>query len=321
LAYPAQEILQVRSAIGFKEWKQGEHWHLDESRTVLEWIGEPPVPAISMDQLYPPAGSPNSYKHRVGNPEHNLLYAPGKWFHERNIEITYRRQDSDRLGNLKTPRQLEKTLDKLRRKSRLVLAVSGDSISTGLDASATTLTIPNQSGYPELVAAQLTRDFGAPIELVNRSVAGWSIANGVEDLDKLLDSKPDVMIVAYGMNDVGRRDPDWFAKQARLLQERAKARLPELEILWVAPMLGNREWVHTPREMFFAYRDAMQGVVQDGESLVDLTEIWQQLLERKHDLDLTGNGLNHPNDFGHRLYAQAILESLSRRIEEDRAGR
>ena len=321
LAYPAQEILQVRSAIGFKEWKQGEHWHLDESRTVLEWIGEPPVPAISMDQLYPPAGSPNSYKHRVGSPEHNLLYAPGKWFHERNIEITYRRQDSDRLGNLKTPRQLEKTLDKLRRKSRLVLAVSGDSISTGLDASATTLTIPNQSGYPELVAAQLTRDFGAPIELVNRSVAGWSIANGVEDLDKLLDSKPDVMIVAYGMNDVGRRDPDWFAKQARLLQERAKARLPELEILWVAPMLGNREWVHTPREMFFAYRDALQGVVQDGESLVDLTEIWQQLLERKHDLDLTGNGLNHPNDFGHRLYAQAILESLSRRIEEDRAGR
>lgn len=147
---------------------------------------------------------------------------PGKWFHERNIEITYRRQTFDRIENLKSPRQLEKTLDKLRRKSRVVLAVSGDSISTGLDASATTLTIPNQSGYPELVAAQLTRDFGTQIELVNRSVAGWSIANGVEDLDKLLESKPDVMIVAYGMNDVGRRDPVWFAKQARLLQERAR---------------------------------------------------------------------------------------------------
>jgi hypothetical protein len=96
--------------------------------------------------------------------------------------------------------------------------------------------------------------------------------------------------------------------------------MPELEILWVAPMLGNREWIHTPREMFFAYRDALRGVVQDGESLVDLTEIWQQLLERKHDLDLTGNGLNHPNDFGHRLYAQAILENLSRAIQESKAG-
>jgi hypothetical protein len=29
-------------------------------------------------------------------------------------------------------------------------------------------------------------------------------------------------------------------------------------------------------------------------------------------LDLTGNGLNHPNDFGHRLYAQAILEYLKK---------
>jgi hypothetical protein len=26
--------------------------------------------------------------------------------------------------------------------------------------------------------------------------------------------------------------------------------------------------------------------------------------------DLTGNGLNHPNDHGHRLYAQGILEAL-----------
>ena len=34
------------------------------------------------------------------------------------------------------------------------------------------------------------------------------------------------------------------------------------------------------------------------------------MLKNKHDLDLTGNGLNHPNDFGHRLYAQAILAAL-----------
>lgn len=317
-AFPAQEILQVRTAMGGVEFKQGEHWQLDATGTVLQWNGAPQIASISLDELYPPAGSPNSYKHRTGNPEQNLLYAPGKWFHERNLEVTYRRLDHDVNTVAKTPRQLEKTLEKLRRKSKLVLAVSGDSISTGLDASATTLIVPNQSGYPELVAAQLTKDFGAPIELVNRSVAGWSIANGVEDLDRLLASNPDLLIVAYGMNDVGRRDPQWFAKQARTLQERAKARLPELEILWVAPMLGNREWIHTPREMFFAYRDALQGVVQDGESLVDLSEVWQVLLERKHDLDLTGNGLNHPNDFGHRLYAQAILESLSRLPEKAR---
>ncbi|MCA9034833.1 MAG: alpha/beta hydrolase [Planctomycetaceae bacterium] len=33
------------------------------------------------------------------------------------------------------------------------------------------------------------------------------------------------------------------------------------------------------------------------------------MLKRKSDHDLTGNGVNHPNDFGHRIYAQ-VLSSL-----------
>ena len=312
LAFPAEEILQVRTALGLESFQEGTHWTLDPTKSVLQWVGQPPVRTIGLDQLFLPAGSPNSYKHRTGNPEENLLYAPGKWFHERNIEITYRRADSIAIPTGTSPKSLEKTLRKLRAKSNVVIGVSGDSISTGLDASATTLTEPNQPGYPDLVAAQLVHDFDCPIDLVNRSVAGWSIANGLADLEKLLESKPDLLIVAYGMNDVGRRDPVWFAEQARKLQVRAKELLPELEILWVAPMLGNREWIHTPREMFFVYRDALRGVVQEGESLADLTEVWDILLQRKHDLDLTGNGLNHPNDFGHRLYAQAILECLNK---------
>jgi lysophospholipase L1-like esterase len=311
LAFPAKEVFQVRSALGFEDYKEGTHWRLDATGSIIEWLVDTSVSPIAKDQLYLPAGSPNSYKHRVGKPEENLLYAPGKWFHERNIEITYRRADVDSMVVAKRPKLLERFLKKLQQKDNVVIAVSGDSISTGLDASATTATPPNQPGYPDLFAAQLTKDFGGPVQLVNRSVAGWSIANGVEDLGNVLESKPDLLIVAYGMNDVGRRDPAWFAQQARDIQRRAKERLPEIEILWIAPMLGNREWIHTPRDMFFAYRDALQGVAGDSDTLVDLTEVWEILLQRKHDLDLTGNGLNHPNDFGHRLYAQAILEACT----------
>jgi hypothetical protein len=32
--------------------------------------------------------------------------------------------------------------------------------------------------------------------------------------------------------------------------------------------------------------------------------------ESRHFVDVTGNGVNHPNDYGHRLYAQAILALL-----------
>jgi hypothetical protein len=47
-----------------------------------------------------------------------------------------------------------------------------------------------------------------------------------------------------------------------------------------------------------------------GAALADLTSLWADLLDRKSVHDLTGNGINHPNDFGHRLYAQTILGLL-----------
>ena len=119
-----------------------------------------------------------------------------------------------------------------------------------------------------------------------------------------------LLIVAYGMNDVGRRDPVWFGQQAKLIYDRAKAKRPNVEIIWVASMLGNKEWMHTPREMFFSYRDELSKLTGPDAVVADLTSVWHELLENKHDLDLTGNGLNHPNDFGHRLYAQAILQLL-----------
>ena len=41
--------------------------------------------------------------------------------------------------------------------------------------------------------------------------------------------------------------------------------------------------------------------------MADVTSVWLELAKRKPYWDYTGNGLNHPNDFGHRLYAQVIL--------------
>jgi lysophospholipase L1-like esterase len=313
LAFPASEIIELRTAMTGKVFQEGIDWKLDATKSTIQWVGLLPCETIRTDQLFPPSSAPNSYKHRASNPDQNLLYAPGKWFHERNIEITYRRANPVESSEGATEIHFPKSLEKLRRKSKLVIAVSGDSISTGLDASATTATPPNQPGYPDLLAAQLRHDFGAEITLVNRSVAGWSIANGVEDLDKLVECKPDLLIVAYGMNDVGRRDPKWFVDQADKIRQRAKTLVPDVEILWVTTMLGNREWIHTPRDMFFAYQKALRDALPDAsahEAIADVTRVWEIMSERKHELDFTGNGLNHPNDFGHRLYAQCILEFL-----------
>ncbi len=314
LAFPASEIISIENAGRDRTYAMGKDFGLSDDRRSLIWLGETTAKTITLEQMFPPKDSPNSYRHRVGNSDQNLFYAPGRWFHDHDFEVTYRRagfkdfQESD--GKI-IKSSLPKTLQKLRSTKALKIGVSGDSISTGLDASGTTHTPPNQPGYPDLVAAQLRETHACDVSLINRAVSGWSIANGVQDLDALLESAPDLLIVAYGMNDVGRRDPVWFGQQARLIYERARAKLPDVEIVWVAPMLGNKEWIHTPREMFSKYRDELAKLTGPDAVLADLTSVWELLLENKHDLDLTGNGLNHPNDFGHRLYAQAILQWLS----------
>ncbi|MBL8814800.1 MAG: hypothetical protein JNL58_02130 [Planctomyces sp.] len=325
LGFPAVKILEVRSADGRQRFSEGRHYRVSEDRLSLIFMDSGKTPVIAESDLFVPRDSPNSYRHRTSNPEQNLLYAPGRWFHDRNIEITYERADvADQ--STETPSEpgvygsLERIRQRLKSGQRIRLGVSGDSISTGLDASALTYAWPNQPGYPDLVAAELQAVSGAGIDVTNRAVAGWSVANGVQDLDALLQSEPHLVIIAYGMNDVGRKDPKWFREQTQLMIERIQKQLPQTDIALVSPMLGNSEWVHTPREMFALYRNELKSLCGPGVAMADVTAVWSMMLEHKHDHDLTGNGLNHPNDYGHRLYAMTILELFKDIKVSDGAG-
>lgn len=311
LAVPASKLLSVKSATGEVVYEIGKDVVLDkDGQTVLFQIKTEPA-FLKESELFPHKDAPNSYRHRVGHPEQNLLYGPGRWFHDRQVEVTYQRREVLKP----VPRQpadklLPKTLARLKAGEPLTIGVSGDSISFGHDASALVKAPPNQPAYPDLVAAQLQASYKSPVTLKNRAIAGWSIAHGVNDAEKLLAEKPNLVIVAYGMNDVGRKDPQWFQDETRKLLEKVHAADPGIEVILVASMLGNKEWIHTPREMFPKYRDALAELVGPGVALADVTQVSEDLLKSKHDLDLTGNGLNHPNDYGHRLYAREILKLL-----------
>jgi acyl-CoA thioesterase-1 len=128
-------------------------------------------------------------------PDQSLLHRPGRWFHDRNVEITYRRRD-DKLAPVEAVGSLPRTRARLKAGEALTLGVSGDSISTGLDASALVKAAPHQPGYPDLVATQLRATFDSRVTLKNRAVAGWGVAHGVQDLDNLLAEKLHLVVVA-----------------------------------------------------------------------------------------------------------------------------
>lgn len=312
LAHPAARVLSVSTADGREVLEAGKAWHHEPGGADLVFPHPQPVPPILDADRYLPENAPHAYRHRTGDPQQWLLYRPGRWFHDRDLEITYERARGadDAPAPVVCHGSLPRTLARLAEGKALLIGVSGDSISTGLDASGTTAAPPCQPGWPDLVVAQLRVAVPAEVTHVNRAVAGWSVANGLADLDALLASNPDLVIVAYGMNDVGRRDPAWYREQTEAIVRGVQEKRPQADVLLVATMLGNDEWIHTPREMFGRYRDELEGLVGEGVALVDMTAVWEDQLRSKEMFDLTGNGLNHPNDFGHRLYAQGVLQML-----------
>jgi len=126
-----------------------------------------------------------------------------------------------------------------------------------------------------------------------------------------------LLILAWGMNDAsGHRSPHEFSRLLQSQIDATRAALPDTEFVLVASMTANPQWAEAAPDLYPAYRDALAalclpgGVPGAGVVLADVTTLWLALLERKPFLDLTGNGLNHPNDFGHTLYAHVLAATL-----------
>ncbi|MFO0883298.1 MAG: hypothetical protein U0894_03790 [Pirellulales bacterium] len=60
--------------------------------------------------------------------------------------------------------------------------------------------------------------------------------------DKLIEAKPNLIIIAYGMNDVGRRNFKLFEEEITKPVGKFQTALPESEIILVSTMLGNENW-------------------------------------------------------------------------------
>ena len=48
----------------------------------------------------------------------------------------------------------------------------------------------------------------------------------------------------------------------------------------------------------------------EGVVVANMTRLHQDLLKRKNYADMTGNNINHPNDYLARVYAQVLLKTM-----------
>jgi acyl-CoA thioesterase I len=268
------------------------------------------IPFKTTAGLHPAPGSPNSYDGFRDGKSH-MLYAQGRFFHDLQTVANYSTTESWTGPKPAPAKELERIRARLAAREPVKLVVLGDSISTGLNASLTGDAPPRQPGYPELVAQALAKRFGSKVEMKNLSVIGMGANWGLKQMPAVLAEAPDLLICAFGMNDAsGKIAPDQFAATLREIVARLHTARPGCDAILVSPMCANPEWNRSSPELYPAYAEEMKKLSGPGCAIADVTTVWTTLLERKGVLDLSGNGLNHPNDFGHRIYADVILDTL-----------
>lgn len=312
LLFTPTKILAVKSSSGAVTYQAGKDYTVQPgSKTLTLPVGSS-IPVATEQQLTPPLGSqPFSLRRRDGKGD--ILFAPSHEYADMQVVVTYEHKKSE--WKLPPPRlatrELPRTLQKLKNGQPLNIIFFGDSITVGGNASKLSNVAPFMPPYPDLVIQDLKRAYKSDITSKNLAVGGMTAAWGLQNIAQVVAEKPDLVVLAWGMNDSsGGRPLHDFITDIQGQMEAVRKVQPNAEFILVSSMLPNADCNWANPALILTYRDALEKLRGPGIAVADLSAVWEEILKSKTYLDFTGNGVNHPNDFGHRLYAQTITALL-----------
>lgn len=314
LLFRPEHIQSVCSATLETQYEQGRDWVYENGYIVLSKGST--IPCLTQAELYPAQGEQGKSFPRAGGGY--ILFSEGAVLHRRQVAVTYTARPGQWDGPVPAPQHdaLPHTFRKLREDKRLRMVLYGDSISEGANASASTGAPPFLPIWGELVAQLLRMSYGAEVEFFNPSKGGMASDWGADNVHELVTAqRPDLVIIAFGMNDgSGGVSPADFGANIRAMMDDVRAGCPDAEFLLVATTLPNRETLTWDMRPFWGrqedYAAVLEGMTGPGVAPADMTAIHRALLSRKRFIDMTGNNVNHPNDYLVRWYAQVVGATL-----------
>lgn len=222
--------------------------------------------------------------------------------------VDYRsRGKTDWLMQTPQTELLPQTREKLRNGEKLRLVAFGDSITAGGEATQPSLI------YWQRWADALQQKYPkAQITTVNGATGGDTTRNGLDRLEsKVLSQKPDLVLLAFGMNDnnlppfgVTREE---FAQNLRRMIARIRGET-QAEIILISTFPPNPKWHFGSREMGAYAQVTAQVAWEKRCAFADIYHHWLNFSAAKKPEDLLGNNINHPNDFGHWIYFQVLSQ-------------
>jgi len=226
---------------------------------------------------------------------------------------------------------LANTYEKLEKDEPLHIVFYGDSITAGWEASGANEPAvdmgslepikvksdryPNVPVWAELVTAKLRESFPqAAITKDNLSAGGSTAKWGAEHVNELFDrvETPDLVFIGFGMNCMW--DPvEMFMGYIETMIGELHKRNPNCEFVLYPAMTANPEMEAYQNRNMLIYEKALEeyATKQSGVIAAPVYSMFTEIEKRgKEYYEISGNCVNHPNDFSIRVYGQTIWETM-----------
>ena len=313
LLFKPNKVVSVKAANDSTTYVEGKDYTVDLEKGLLKLTENSTIKSYN---LYGDVINHGQWKDSKGR---HILWGEADLMHGLQLKVTYTHNGTEWKGKTfvpqSQPEKLPTVSEKLRAGKPCSIVLCGDSISVGYNASGFVKAPPHLPPYGEQVVESLKAKSKADISYNNISKAGAGAGWGKAQLSVLNKHNPDLAIIAFGMNDAGRRGShtdraDNYKKNIKFIIDGLRKNNPNVEIVLVGNMLPNSEF--KPHEGHFENRKRLLELADeyDGIVVADVMSVTQEILKKKKFADISGNHLNHPNDWLHRLYAEVVLRVI-----------
>lgn len=325
LMYTPTKIISVRSPDMQVEYKEGRDYKLENGKLV--WIESGFISCTTYDQLYPKYTGNTDWLMTAHDSERYVSL--DQTVRKNQVYVTYEHADSWAAYKPESQKKdIPKTIAKLENKEPLKVVFYGDSITTGAEASgnkesyltpdlkpqqANGNSAPYTPSWCEMVIQKMKDVYGYDdITKINKAAgttaSGWGATNAAE---LVASEKPDLVFIAFGMNEPNNSKEAFKQNYINIIQPIVAAN-PNVEFVFVSCMMPNPNAASFRNINLKAQEDAVFELLNDYYGVVaPVHSMNLAIMEQgKRFVDFTGNGLNHPNDFSIRVYAQTIMAAM-----------
>ena len=331
LLYPITKIVSVRSSDLKTLYVEGVDYNIT-SDGKIEIIRTGSIPVLKYSDYYKPnysevadnlktvfpAADPNDkggyIRAEVGTNNPGMA----RW----TIAVTYEHDAASVVSVPETKSQkFTNLINKLEAGEDIKVVSLGDSITDGWSSSSKVDIAPFSPSYNRMVCKYIETEYDIDVNHVNLAVSGSNAGsgdnNGRGKVAAACAENPDLVFVAFGMNDGCGRNTSTYIGDINYIVGTIEQNCPNAAIVVVGTCLPNDEVGFSAGSSILKYHIDYIDVLKNAEKntwknavFADVTTANIELFERKVYQDVAGSNSNHPNDYMHRIYAQVILQTM-----------